>query len=139
MSEMENTVCGVIEGLEGRTVRVRVERKAACEGCQATEVCHALARSSMLFSLPRPAGPLQVGDRAVIALGSASLIKACAIAFMIPVAFIVTALALIRALGFDVDIQTVGALIALIASLLVVRRLGRSIESPRIIEVIHEG
>jgi positive regulator of sigma E activity len=66
------------------------------------------------------------------------VLKASVFAFMVPLAAILAALFLTQAAGASVTLQALGAVLAFAVSLAVVRRLGKKIEAPRIIEVIHE-
>jgi positive regulator of sigma E activity len=135
---MTNTVCGTIEGVFDSEVRVIVDRKAACKGCQATGVCHGFTKNRMDLLLSRPTGSVSVGDTVVIAMEGSSLLKASTFAFMVPLAAILAALFLAQAAGTPVVFQALGAVLAFAASLAAVRRLGNRIEAPKIIEVIHE-
>ncbi len=135
---MINTVCGTIEGVFDSEVRVIVDRKAACQGCQATGVCHGFTKNRMDLMLSRPPGPVRRGDTVVIAMEGASLLKASTFAFMVPLAAILAALFITQAAGTPVLFQALGAVLAFAASLAAVRRLGKKIEAPKIIEVIHE-
>lgn len=135
---MINTVCGTIEGVFDSEVRVIVDRKAACKGCQATGVCHSFTKKRMDLLLSRPPGPVSRGDTVVIAMEGSSVLKASAFAFMVPLAAVLAALFLTQAADAPVTFQALGAVLAFAASLAAVRRLGKKIEAPRIIEVIHE-
>lgn len=135
---MINTVCGTIEDVFDSRVRVIVDRKAACQGCQATGVCHSFTKKHMDLMLSRPAEPVSKGDTVVIAMKGSSLLKASVFAFMVPLAAILATLFLAQTAGAPVAFQASGAALAFAASLAAVRRLGNRIEAPRIIEVIHE-
>lgn len=133
-----NQVCGTITHIHATDVEVSVKRTAACAGCQAENICHAFTRTTMDFRLPRPDMTLHEGDRVVIAMESSNLVKSCTYAFLVPLAFILLALAVGRAVGMDVPFQAALAVGAFCISLLIVRRLGKTIQGPTIVEVIHE-
>ena len=135
---MINTTCGTISSIDKLGIKVRINRKAACQGCQASDICHSFSKTTMDLHLSRPGQSVHVGDTVVIALDSTSFLKACAIAFMIPLFFVVISLAVTMWLDTDVSLQALSAVIAFCVSLFVVRWLGKTIRSPRIVEVIHE-
>jgi len=135
---MINTICGTISNVDNNGVQVKVERKSACQGCQAANICHSFSKSTMNFMLSRPTEPVEVGDTVLVAIESSSFLKACAYSFMIPLLFVVAILAITMWLDLYVSIQALSAAIAFAISLIVVRQLGKTIQSPRIVEVIHE-
>ncbi|MFY9399299.1 MAG: SoxR reducing system RseC family protein [Desulfomonilia bacterium] len=134
---MINTVCGTVEAVLDTRVQVTVDRKAACAGCQASGVCYSFAKTRMDLSLPRPQEPVEIGDRVIIAMEGSSVLKASFFAFMIPLVFVITVLFVTQAADSPVWFQAAGAVLAFLASMRVVKFLGRGIEEPRIIEVIH--
>lgn len=135
---MINTICGTIRDIDKNEVQVNIPRKAACHGCQASDICHSLSRPNMDFRLPKPSMPIAIGDQVVIALESISFIKACIYAFLVPLCAILLALFVTTILDMDVAIQAISAAIAFLLSLILVRKLGKKIDNPRIIEIIHE-
>lgn len=135
---MIKTVCGTIEDVFDSEVRVIVDRKASCEGCQAAGVCHSFTKKRMDLMLSRPPEHVRRGDTVVIAMEGSSVLKASVFAFMVPLAAILAALFLTQAAGASVTLQALSAVLAFAVSLAAVRRLGKKIEAPRIIEVIHE-
>ena len=134
---MTNTVCGTIEDILDTEVHVIVDRKAACQGCQATGVCHSFTKKRMDLRLSRPPEPVSIGDTVIIAMEGSSVLKASFFAFMIPLVFVITVLFVTQAADSPVWFQAAGAVLAFLASMRVVKFLGRGIEEPRIIEVIH--
>ena len=135
---MINTICGTITDIGRNVVQVNIPRKAACLGCQAADICHSFSRPNMDFRLPKPSMPIEVGDQVVVALESVSFIKACIYAFLVPLCAILLALFVTTSLDMDVAIQAISAACAFLVSLIFVRKLGKRIDNPRIIEVIHE-
>lgn len=133
-----NTVCGTIEHIFESDVQVMVDRKSACGGCRSSGVCHGFTKTRMELRLARPPFPMKPGDTVVIAMGGASLIKASAYAFLIPLIAIIAGLFTARALSDAVSLQAACGILAFSGSLVIVRYMGNSIERPRIIEVIHE-
>lgn len=133
---MINTVCGTVQDIFDSDIRVIVDRKNACQGCQSSGICHGFTKTRMDFRLPKPPGSLRVGDTVVIAMEGASLIRACFYAFLIPLCAIVAALLVTQSLG--IPAQAGSALVAFLLSLIIVRHMGRKIGSPHIVEVIHE-
>ncbi|MEA2101679.1 MAG: SoxR reducing system RseC family protein [Thermodesulfobacteriota bacterium] len=135
---MDNIVPGIVISADSRKVRVQVNRKSACGGCQAADICHSLTNNLMDFDLPLPGFAVHKGDRVNISLAASSLLKATGLAFMLPLFFIVLVLSITTALGMGVAIQASGILISLIISLFIVRWLGNRLERPRITGIIHE-
>ncbi|HOO44991.1 MAG TPA: SoxR reducing system RseC family protein [Deltaproteobacteria bacterium] len=136
---MINTICGTIKDIHDDEVQVLISRKAACANCEASKVCHSLSKPEMDFRLPKPDMPLAVGDQVIVALESVSFLKACTYAFLVPLCAIILALSVTELLNLNEIIQAISAAASFIASLFVVRRLGKRIDKPRIIEVINEG
>lgn len=135
---MINTVCGTVQDIFDSDIRVIVDRKNACQGCQSSGICHGFIRTRMDLRLPRPPGSLRVGDTVVIAMEGASLIRASSYAFLIPLCAIVAALLVAQSLSAGIPAQAGSALVAFLLSLIIVRHMGSKIGSPHIIEVIHE-
>lgn len=135
---MINTICGTIKSISGNDVQVTIPRKAACQGCQAADICHSLSRPNMDFRLPKPSMSVKEGDRVTIALESMSFIRACFYAFFIPLCAILLALFITSMLDLAEAIQAISAVAAFLVSLIFVRKLGKKIDNPRIIEVISE-
>jgi positive regulator of sigma E activity len=135
---MMNTICGTIKDIHENEVQISIARKAACQGCEASKICHSLARPNMDFRLPKPPMQISVGDQVVIALESTSFIKACAYAFLVPLCAILLALFITHFLDMNTTVQAVFAVFAFLLSLILVRKLGKRVDNPRIIEVLHE-
>jgi len=136
---MMNTICGTIKDIQDNEVQVLISRKSACANCEASKICHSLSKPEMDFILPKPDMPLAVGDQVIIALESVSFLKACTYAFLVPLCAILLALFITSFLDLNVTLQAISAVISFLASLILVRRLGKRIDNPRIIEVINEG
>jgi len=135
---MMNTVCGTIKDIHKNEVQITIARKAACQGCEAADICHSLSRPNMDFRLPKPHMPLAIGDQVIISLESTSFLKACTYAFLVPLCAILLALFITNLLDMNTTVQALVAVFAFLISLLLVRKLGKRIENPRIIEVLHE-
>jgi positive regulator of sigma E activity len=135
---MINTVCGTVQDIFDSDIRVIVNRKNACQGCQSSGICHGFTKTRMDLRLPRPSGSLRIGDTVVIAMEGTSLIKACTYAFLIPLCAIIAALLIAQHLSAGVPAQAASALVAFLSSLIIVRHMGRKIGAPHIVEVIHE-
>lgn len=138
ISEPMNTVCGTVQGIFDSDIRVTVDRKNACQGCQSSNICHGFTKTRMDLRLPKPPAPVLIGDTVIIAMEGSSLIRASAYAFLIPLIAIISALYVAHFMSSGVAVQVIGALLAFAASLIIVRHMGKKIETPRIIEVIHE-
>jgi positive regulator of sigma E activity len=135
---MMNTICGTITDIHNSEVQVTISRKAACHGCEASNVCHSLSKSEMDFRLPKPHMPVNIGDQVTIAMSSTSFLKACTYAFLIPLGAIIFALLLAEFLDLGTAVQALCAFCAFLISLIFVRKLGKRIDNPRIIEVNRE-
>lgn len=136
---MSLTACGTVTAMHAAEVEIALRRDAACEGCGAAQACHAWSDRTLQTRLPRPVFPVAIGDQVVIALDRGAFLKAGAVTFLIPLAGIILALALASAWGLSTPLQAGAAAAGLLLSLVPVRRLGRRIRTPRIVEVRHEG
>ncbi|HNY66633.1 MAG TPA: SoxR reducing system RseC family protein [Deltaproteobacteria bacterium] len=132
------SVCGTVQSVSEAGVQVTIERTMACQGCQSTNVCHGFVKRRMDLTLPVPPVPVSVGDTVLVAMDDSSVVKASAMAFLIPLIAILAGLFLARLVSPDVAVQTIGALLAFLTSLIIVRYMGKRIEAPRILEVVHE-
>ena len=93
----------------------------------------------MQFELEAPKDtPVAPGDHVIIALSGDNFLKACLIAFGIPLLVVLAGLLAAQLLGVDQSIQAWVAIVAFVIGLVPVRILGRDFASPRVIEVIHE-
>ena len=135
---MMNTICGTIKDIQENEVQISIARKSACEGCEAQKICHSLAQPNMDFRLPKPHMPIAIGDEVIIALESTSFLKACTYAFLVPLTAIILALFITNFLDMNTTLQAAAAVVAFLFSLILVRKLGKQIDNPRIIEVLHE-
>ncbi|MCD6281144.1 MAG: SoxR reducing system RseC family protein [Deltaproteobacteria bacterium] len=131
---MFNTTEGVVTDINDTTVSIEVDRKGACHGCQAEGICHMFTSPVMKFNLPRPSFPLNVGDKVTIAIQPTSLVWASIVTYIIPVVAIFLAMGITHQYGLDVGVQATTALIAFLASLALVRWIGKSFKGPKIIE-----
>ncbi|MEA3223836.1 MAG: SoxR reducing system RseC family protein [Thermodesulfobacteriota bacterium] len=131
-------ISGLIVGIEKDEAIVHVERRSACQGCEASNICHAFVKPNMEFRLKRPKFDIRAGDKVTIAMEDSSFLKACAIAYLIPLVSIVLAIFITKTASMNEAIQAISAVCAFLGSLLIIRRLGAGIKGPRILEVIHE-
>ncbi len=129
-----NKTEGTVVDIDGPTVIVEIDRKGACRGCQAEGICHAFTSPVMKVRLPRPSFPLKVGDKAIIAIQPTSLVWASIVTYIIPVVAIFFAIGITRQCGLSVGFQAISAVLAFLASLPIVRRIGSSFEGPMILE-----
>ena len=120
-------------------VIVKIERKSACQGCEASNICHAFVKPNMEFRLKRPKFDIRPGDKVMIAMEDSSFLKACAITYLIPLVSIVLALFITKTASMNEAIQAISAVCAFLGSLIIVNRLGNKIKGPRILEVIDEN
>jgi positive regulator of sigma E activity len=135
---MMNTICGTVKDIHENEVQISIERKAACQGCEASKICHSLSQPNMDFRLPKPNMPVAIGDQVVITLESTSFLKACTYAFLVPLCAILLALFVTHFLDMNTTVQALAAFFAFCAILILVRKLGKRIDNPKIIEVLHE-
>ncbi|MCD6569575.1 MAG: SoxR reducing system RseC family protein [Deltaproteobacteria bacterium] len=136
---MACTVSGLITEIGKNEAIVHVERRSACQGCAASNICHAFVKPNMEFRLNRPKFDIRPGDKVMIAMEDSSFLKACAITYLIPLVFIVLAISITSLAGIGEAIQAISGICAFLGSLLIVRRLGTRIKGPRILEVINEN
>jgi positive regulator of sigma E activity len=132
------SVCGTVQGISDTDVQVTIERKIACQGCQSMNICHSFVKKRMDLRLPKPPLPMAVGDTVLITMDDSSVVRASASAFLIPLLFIIAGLFLARTLSPNAAVQALGGLLAFLASLVIVRYMGKGIKSPHIVEVVHE-
>ncbi len=135
---MPNNVCGIITAINNDSIDVSVNRKTACDGCHAVDVCHSMSSNEMDFTFSKPDEPVKIGDRVTIAIDESSFLKACSYTFGIPLLSIIIAIALLQLLGLSAAIQATGGIAAAALSLLLVRHLGKGIRAPRIVEIKHD-
>jgi positive regulator of sigma E activity len=132
------SVCGTVQGVTGAGVLVTIERRVACQGCESQNICHGFVKKRMDLTLPLPALEVHSGDTVLVAMDDSSVVRASATAFLIPLLFVLAGLFIARALSPDAGVQALGALLAFLASLVIVRSMGKRIQSPHIVEVVHE-
>ena len=135
----QQTVCGTVTAIKNDRLEIEVRRESACVGCQASGACHSFSKPEMQFELEAPKDTLVTpGDHVIIALSGDNFLKACLIAFGIPLLVVLACLLVAQLMGVDQSIQAWVAIGAFVIGLVPVRILGRDFASPRVIEVIHE-
>ena len=135
----QQTVCGLITAVKNDRLVVEVKRESACAGCQASGACHSFSKPEMRFELEAPTDmPAVAGDRAVIALSGDNFLKACLIAFGIPLLVVIASLLVAHLSGVSQTGQAWVAVAAFVVGLVPVRLMGRNFASPKIIEIIHD-
>jgi positive regulator of sigma E activity len=132
------SVCGTVQGISVTGVLVTIERTNACEGCASMNACHAFVKKRLDLTLPMPPLPVGVGDTVLVAMDDSMVLSASATAFLIPLVALIAGLFIGRVLSPEVPVQVLGALLAFLASLVIVRYMGKRIKTPRIVEVVHE-
>ena len=130
-------VCGTVRGVSEAGVQVIIERTMACQGCRSMNVCHGFVKKRLDLTLPKPPLAVSVGDTVRVAM-EGSVLKASASAFLVPLAAVIAGLFAARALTADAAAQALCALLAFLASLVIVRYMGKRIRQPHIVEVLRE-
>jgi sigma-E factor negative regulatory protein RseC len=134
---MECTITGTVDSATQDKIIVKVERQSACQGCEASHVCHSFAQPTMNFSFDKPDFDVREGDKVMIAMENPSFLKACAITYLIPLVFVISGIAIAKILSMSEGIQAIAGLCTFVISLPLVRRLGKTIQGPKLIERIN--
>ncbi|WP_226625223.1 SoxR reducing system RseC family protein [Alloyangia pacifica] len=135
-----------VTAVSGTRVSLEGARASACRTCAARSGCGAgalaeLAGGTMRLTLPRPEG-VRLGDEVIVALPAAAFLGAAGLAYLLPPAALVLALALFAALGLPDVWSALLCLPVLALSLLPLRRAelrGSVAEALRIEEPVPAG
>ena len=134
---MECTITGTVDSVAQDKIIVKVERQSACQGCEASHVCHSFAQPTMNFSFDKPVFDVREGDKVMIAMDNPAFLKACAITYLIPLVFVISGIVVAKILSMSEGIQAIAGLFAFLLSLPLVRKLGKAIQGPRILERVN--
>ena len=75
---------GIVESIQGSTMRVRIEQSSACSGCHAQKICSSADKQDKWLDIPYFSGKYEIGQQ-VIVTGQSSLgLKAVALAYLFP-------------------------------------------------------
>ncbi|MDR2499348.1 MAG: SoxR reducing system RseC family protein [Tannerellaceae bacterium] len=95
--------CGTINRIDGNKAYVTIQPVAACLGCAAQSLCaSATKRENIIEAELKPGAQLQVNDNVTLKAAPSVGIFSASIAFFIPLAIVVGAIALtVALLGWD--------------------------------------
>jgi sigma-E factor negative regulatory protein RseC len=99
--------------VEGDLAKVTLTRSEACGSCSAKSMCHPTGEKSMIMEVLNSAGA-EPGDRVIISLPPAELLKASATAYMMPAVAAVAG----GAIGWKKTGTDIGAIIGCLAGLI---------------------
>jgi positive regulator of sigma E activity len=114
-----------VVAVDAGQVVVRLERVAACSACPGAKLCGAGSRSQD-FSVPHSAPePIAPGDQVMIGIAPTAALRATAVAYLTPLAGLITAMALASACGFADGAVAVFSLVGLGLGFIAMRHLAR--------------
>lgn len=93
MSESINH-SGIVERVEKDTVFVRITQQSACSGCHAQSMCTASEKKDKIIEIPDSSGRFQPNEEVMICGESSLGLQAVLLAFILPLAIVVTAIIL---------------------------------------------
>ncbi|MDR1332638.1 MAG: SoxR reducing system RseC family protein [Tannerella sp.] len=112
---------GVIAKIEHSTVHVRIVQQSACSECHAKSLCHASDRSVKMIEIEDHSGSFSVNETVHIHAHMSQGMTAVLIAFVVPLALVVAALAAGYAISGNDIVAGVAALCILAPYCAVVR------------------
>lgn len=126
---------GVVIDIKGNTAFVKTEKGTSCESCVARETCHGAIGTNEVVIEAENRANAKFGDRVVIMVGTATLLKASFILYLGPVAGLIIGVILgqIIVKQFNVNLNQdllsgiLGALF-LIITFFGIRLYGKSLE-----------
>ncbi|GAB6395173.1 MAG: SoxR reducing system RseC family protein [Bacteroidales bacterium] len=91
---MESAIehCGIIERVEGDKVFVRIMQQSACSGCHAQSMCMAANKKDRLVEVADHSGLFTANETVMLCGQSGMGLRAVVLAFLIPLAIVVTAI-----------------------------------------------
>ncbi len=75
---------GIVTGVKGGNAVIRAERTSSCEGCASKKTCASGGDNSMCIEAENTVGA-KTGDHVVFTIGSASVMKAGVLLYLVPV------------------------------------------------------
>ena len=139
---------GVIIDIKGNRAFVKTEKGASCESCVARETCHGTIGTNEVIIEAENTVNAKFGDRVVVMVGTATLIKASLILYISPIAGLIIGVVLGQilvkqfAVNLNPDLLSgiLGALFLVIA-FFGIRFYGKSLEKrqgfrPAVVRVI---
>jgi len=129
---------GVVDRIDGQTVKVRITQQSACAGCHARDICRAAESKEKLVDVNCPdASALRIGQEVTVC-GEAGLgMKAIALAFGLPLLLLVAALVVGIVVSGSEKVGAISALAVLVpyyALLFILRNRIKRILQFRIIQ-----
>ena len=137
---------GVVVMVDGRSVWFEIQKKTTCLGCKIgsgcgqrlTEAYLSQSRSLNLHGYIESESSLRLveGDRVNIGVHDRALLKACALVYLLPLVFVMSAIGLSAFFQFNDAISVLASVTGLLISFLVVRLLDREVASMCDVRVI---
>ncbi|MBI3399038.1 MAG: SoxR reducing system RseC family protein [Deltaproteobacteria bacterium] len=126
---------GIIIDVKGDTVFIKAEKGTSCESCVARETCHGAIGTNEVIIEAENRANAKFGDRVVVMVGTATILKASFILYMGPIAGLIIGVILGQVLvkQFAIDLNPdllsgiLGALF-LVITFFGIRIYGKSLE-----------
>lgn len=126
---------GVVIDIKGNMAFVKTEKGTSCESCVARETCHGVIGANEVVIEAENAANARFGDRVVVMVGTATLLKASFILYLGPIAGLIIGVVLgqIIVRQFNVNLNSdllsgiLGALF-LVMAFFGIRLYGKSLE-----------
>ncbi len=138
---------GVVVEVRAGIAYVKAERSSSCNKCSSSKTCKTLTDNAMIVEAENPLSA-KAGDNVVFTVGETALLKASAIAYLVPLAAFITGVVLGQVFSakinpaWNADLTSAALGFGfLLAAFLAVYLLGRrasagKIEMPTIIKII---
>jgi len=75
---------GIVTGVKGANAVIRAERTSSCDGCATKKTCATGANGEMCIEADNAVGA-KTGDHVIFTIGSASVMKAGVLLYLVPV------------------------------------------------------
>lgn len=107
---------GVVESINGDTVRVVVARESACDGCHAKGICSEKGKERVIEVKTPYAASFEVGERVIVALINKSMAFSSVIwGYVLPLIVLLVALVGLKRLGFTDGTTAIQSIFAVVA------------------------
>lgn len=105
---------GTVDSIDGQKVNVRITQSSACGGCQARNICRAAeSKEKVVQVLSADAAALHVGQEVTVAGAESLGLRAVALAFGLPLLFLMAGLITAMALTGSEKVAALCALVVL--------------------------
>ncbi|MDD4923199.1 MAG: SoxR reducing system RseC family protein, partial [Bacteroidales bacterium] len=83
---------GIVEFVNGKTMRVRIEQTSACFNCDAKRMCSSADKQDKWIDISSFSGTYQVGQKVTVTGKASAGLKAVALAYLFPLVLMMAAL-----------------------------------------------